>query len=131
MNTILTIARLTFHEAWRRRMVVLALALGVVYVLLYSIGFGFISREIRREGTPASILPMVNNMLLLTGLYVVHFLAVMLAIFASVDTVSGEIASHTIQTIITKPVRRWQVLFGKWMGNAAMFVVVPESWTTT
>ena len=123
MNTILTIARLTFHEAWRRRMVVLALALGAVYILLYSIGFGLLTREIRREGTPASVLPMVYNMLLLTGLYVVHFLGVMLAIFASVDTVSGEIASHTIQTLITKPVRRWQVLFGKWLGTAAMLLV--------
>jgi len=123
MNAILTITRLTFHEAWRRRMVIIALLLGAVYILLYSIGFGFISREIRREGTPASVLPLVYNMLLLTGLYVVHFLAVMLAIFASVDTVSGEIASHTIQTIITKPVRRWQVLFGKWLGTAAMLLI--------
>ncbi len=78
MNAILTITRLTFHEAWRRRMVIIALALGAVYILLYSIGFGFISREIRREGTPASLLPMVYNMLLLTGLYVVHFLTVVL-----------------------------------------------------
>jgi Cu-processing system permease protein len=123
MNTILTIARLTFHEAWRRRMVLLALLLGAVYILLYSVGFGLISREIRREETPAFVMPMAYNMLLLTGLYVVHFLAVMLAIFASVDTVSGEIASHTIQTIITKPVRRWQVLFGKWLGNGAMLLV--------
>ena len=123
MNVILTITRLTFHEAWRRRMVIIALLLGAVYILLYSIGFGFISREIRREGTPASVLPLVYNMLLLTGLYVVHFLAVMLAIFASVDTVSGEIASHTIQTIITKTVQRWQVLFGKWLGTAAMLLI--------
>lgn len=123
MNSILTITRLTFHEAWRRRMVVIALLLGAVYILLYSIGFGLITAEIRREGTPAFLLPAAYNMLLLTGMYVVHFLAVMLAIFASVDVVSGEIASHTIQTIITKPVRRWQVLWGKWLGNAAMLLV--------
>ena len=62
-------------------------------------------------------------LLLLAGLYVVHSLAVMLAIFASVDTISGEIASHTIQALVTKPVRRWQVLLGKWLGYAAMLVV--------
>jgi Cu-processing system permease protein len=123
MNAIWTITRLTFHEAWRRRMVVLALLLGITFILLYSVGFGLITREIRGEGTPDFLLPMAYNMLLTTGLYVVHFLAVMLAIFASVDVLSGEIASHTIQTIITKPVRRWQVLFGKWLGNAAMLLV--------
>jgi ABC-type transport system involved in multi-copper enzyme maturation permease subunit len=123
MNTILTITRLTFHEAWRRRMVLIALAMGAVFILLYTIGFGLITGEIGREGTPAFLMPAAYNMLLMTGLYVVHFLAVMLAIFASVDVVSGEIASHTIQTIITKPVRRWQVLFGKWLGTAAMLLV--------
>ena len=87
MNTILTITRLTFHEAWRRRMVIIALALGAVFILLYSIGFGLITREIRSEGTPAFVMPRAYNMLLLTGLYVVHFLAVMLAIFASVDII--------------------------------------------
>ena len=123
MNTILTIARLTFHEAWRRRMVILALALGAVFVLLYAIGFGLITGQISSEGMPAIIRPAAYSLLMQIGLYVVHFLAVMLAIFASVDTISGEIASHTIQTLITKPVRRWQVLFGKWLGCAAMLVL--------
>jgi Cu-processing system permease protein len=57
---------------------------------------------------------------LIAGLYVVHFLTIMLAIFSSVDTISGEITSHTIQALVTKPVRRWQVLLGKWLGYAAM-----------
>lgn len=120
MNTIVTIARLTFHEAWRRRMVQLALLLGAVFILLYSIGFGLIIREASGEQTPEMLLRLLNLNLLISGLYVVHFLAVMLAIFASVDTLSGEIASHTIQTLITKPVRRWEVLLGKWLGSAAM-----------
>jgi ABC-type transport system involved in multi-copper enzyme maturation permease subunit len=51
---------------------------------------------------------------------VVHFLTVMLAIFASVDSVAGEISSHTIQALLTRPLRRWQVLLGKWLGYALM-----------
>jgi ABC-type transport system involved in multi-copper enzyme maturation permease subunit len=123
VNIILTITRLTFHEAWRRRMVLIALLLGTVFIVLYSIGFALISAEMRREGMPAIIRPAAYNFFLMAGLYVVHFLGVMLAIFASADAISGEIASHTIQTIIAKPVRRWQVLFGKWLGNAAMVLV--------
>jgi ABC-type transport system involved in multi-copper enzyme maturation permease subunit len=123
MNTVLTIARLTFHEAWRRRMVLLALVLGGVFVLLFSIGFGLILREVRAEQTPETLLRLLHINLLMSGLYVVHFLAVMLAIFASVDVVAGEIASHTIQTLVTKPVRRWEIVFGKWLGCAAMLMV--------
>src|SRR5207248_8333570 len=46
--------------------------------------------------------PQAYNFLLLAGLYVVHGLTVMLAIFASVDGISGEISSHTIQSIVTR-----------------------------
>jgi Cu-processing system permease protein len=54
---------------------------------------------------------------------VVHFLAIMLAIVATVDAISGEIASHTIQTLVTKPLPRWQVVAGKWLGDVVMLVL--------
>jgi ABC-type transport system involved in multi-copper enzyme maturation permease subunit len=40
-----------------------------------------------------------------------------------VDTLSGEIASGTIQAIATKPVRRWELLAGKWVGFAGMLTL--------
>ena len=120
MSNVLTILWLTFHEARRRRMVLVALALGAAFLLLYLGGFYLITREISREGTDAMGLRVGYNLLLMAGFYVIHFLTVMLAIFSSVDTVSGEISSHTIQTIVTKPVRRWQVMLGKWLGYALM-----------
>jgi Cu-processing system permease protein len=119
MRNIGTMTWLTFQEAWRRWMVVVALALGVVFLLLFTIGFALITSSL--NPAMSAIQRRFNyNLLLMAGLYVTHFLTVMLAIFASVDSVSGEIASHTIQAIVTKPVRRWQVLLGKWLGYAAM-----------
>jgi ABC-type transport system involved in multi-copper enzyme maturation permease subunit len=126
MTNVLTITWLTFHEAWRRRMVQVALVLGVAFVLLYGGGLALIVQEIRTdpEFTDSGVgLSFGYNLLTMAGFYVVHFLTVMLAIFASVDTISGEIASHTIQTIVTKPIRRWQVLAGKWLGYALMMAV--------
>jgi Cu-processing system permease protein len=43
-----------------------------------------------------------------------------MTILTSVDTLSGEIASGTIQAVATKPVPRWQVLIGKWFGFVGM-----------
>jgi len=124
MKHVLTIAWLTFHEARRRRMVLVALALGAAFLLLYLGGFTLIVRELRREADGSDVmLSFAYNLLTMAGFYVIHFLTVMLAIFSSVDTISGEIASHTIQTIVTKPVRRWQVMLGKWIGYALMIVV--------
>jgi ABC-type transport system involved in multi-copper enzyme maturation permease subunit len=121
MNHIATITWLTFHEARRRRMVVVALLLGVLFLLLYALGLWLIQGQIEEESSLSE--PMQSqmyNFLMMAGLYVVHFLTVMISIFASVDTISGEITSHTIQTIATRPVRRWQIILGKWLGFAAM-----------
>jgi ABC-type transport system involved in multi-copper enzyme maturation permease subunit len=119
MNTISTITWLTFHEAWRRWMVLIALILGLLFVAIFTIGFALIDHSI--PARVSEIQRRLNyNLLLMAGMYVTHFLTIMLAIFASVDTISGEIASHTIQALVTKPVRRWQVLLGKWLGYAAM-----------
>ena len=123
MKQIITITRLTFHEARRRRIVIIALVLGAAFIVLYLSGFALITREIRREGEQGMGLQIGYNMLLMAGFYVVHFLTVMLAIFSSVDTISGEIASHTIQAIVTKPLRRWQVVLGKWLGHGAMLLL--------
>jgi ABC-type transport system involved in multi-copper enzyme maturation permease subunit len=51
---------------------------------------------------------------------VVNFLVVLVAILTTVGAVSSEIDSHTIQAIVTKPLRRWEIILGKWLGHAAM-----------
>ncbi|MGQ9828082.1 MAG: ABC transporter permease [Roseiflexus sp.] len=118
MNAILTITWLTFHEARRRRMVLAALIIGALFVALFGVGVWLIAREIK--SSPLAIQRQAHGFLLIAGLYVVHFLTIMLAIFASVDTVAGEITTHTIQALVTRPIRRWQVLLGKWIGFALM-----------
>jgi ABC-type transport system involved in multi-copper enzyme maturation permease subunit len=123
MNTIKTITWLTFHEARRRKMVLAALVMGGLFLLLYGLGVALIDRNLKEHQISAIQMRFNYNILLIAGLYVVHFLTVMLAIFASVDTIAGEIASHTIQTLVTKPVRRWQIVLGKWLGYAAMLLL--------
>ncbi len=120
MQAIGTITWLTFHEAWRRRMVVIALVLGVLFWLLYALGLWLIVREIEESAVPDVARRQVYTFLTLAGLYVIHFLTIMISIFASVGTISGEVATHTIQTIATKPLRRWQIVLGKWLGFVAM-----------
>src|SRR5215207_7206811 len=123
MNAIKTISWLTFHEARRRRMVLAALVMGGLFLLLYTLGVALIDKNLQEEQNSAIQMRFGYNLLLIAGLYVVHFLTVMLAIFASVDTIAGEIATHTIQTLVTKPVRRWQIVLGKWLGYAAMLLI--------
>ncbi len=121
---IVTITWLTFHEARRRSMVLAAVLLGAAFLLLYGSGVWFVVQELAERNAPALVSSQVYNLLTLAGLYVVHLIIVMLTIFAAVDTVAGEITSHTIQTIVTRPLRRWHILLGKWLGFAGMLLLV-------
>ena len=123
MNAVWILAWLTFQEARRRSMVLVALALGLLFLLLFGVGLQFITQNrATQNASPANILAGYN-LLTLAGLYVVHFLAIMLAIVATVDAVSGEISSHTVQTLVARPVARWQVIVGKWIGYASMLAL--------
>jgi len=124
MKTILTISKLTFREAARRKILWAALLLGILDLIVYGLGFYFIHQDIQRSMGPTGISVMaiseINNFMLMTGLYAVNFLTIAMAVLTSVDTIAGEISSGTMQTLVTKPLRRWEVLMGKWIGFALM-----------
>lgn len=123
MNTsTLVIARLTFAEAARRKILLAALILGLVFLIIYGLGFHFIMADIERSMRSPSIVQLneIRNFLMMAGMYVVNFLTIMMTVLTSVDTLSGEITSGTIHTLVSKPVRRWEILLGKWLGFAGM-----------
>jgi len=120
---IWVIARLTLREAARRKILWAALILGLAFLALYGVGVYFIQREIVRERTAATFIREMYNFLAMAGLYVVNFLVVMMTVLTSVDTLAGEIASGTMQAVATKPLRRREIVLGKWLGFAAMLAV--------
>jgi Cu-processing system permease protein len=46
-----------------------------------------------------------------------------MTVLTSVVTISGEITSGTIHTLVAKPLRRWEIVFGKWLGFAVMLTL--------
>ncbi len=123
--TTLVIARLTFREAGRRKILLAALVLGLIYLAIYGVGFYYVDQETTRSQFGPGLLELnqIRNFLFMAGLYVVNFLTAMMAVLTSVDTLSGEIASGTIQTLVSKPVQRWEIVFGKWLGFAGMLTL--------
>jgi ABC-type transport system involved in multi-copper enzyme maturation permease subunit len=127
MKSIGVLARMTFQEAIRRRIVLTGLVLGVLFLIVFSIGFRMISVEVTRETTLEGgtayrniMQAEMSNFLLMAGLYAVTFLSVAMGALLGADTLAGEINSGSIQTIVTKPVRRAEVVFGKWLGFAGL-----------
>ena len=120
---IFVIARLTIREAQRRRLLWVALFMGIAFLLVFGIAFHFIRLDIERQVTSPDDLTFVSILLLTAGLYAVNLLANVVAVLVSVTTISGEIESHTIDAIVTKPMPRWQVVAGKWLGYAVLVLL--------
>ncbi len=122
--TIWVIARLTFREASRRWVLWVAGIFGLIFLVVYAIGFNAIRHDLLIH-TPGGQLAVKEayGFLLMAGLYVVNFLTSIMTVLTSVDTLSGEIASGTVHTLVSKPLRRWEIVIGKWLGFAAMMAV--------
>lgn len=121
---IVTIAALTFREAARRRILLAALVLGIVFLFIYGLGAHFILKDAVSNTTAARralLSSQISNFLVMAGMYVVNMLTGMMAVLTSVDTLSGEIASGVMHTMLSKPMRRWEVVIGKWLGFVVMF----------
>lgn len=104
------IAANTFREAVRDRVLYNLIA----FALLLSGGailVGQISIEIER-------LVVVN-----LGLTAVSLFGVVIAIFIGIGLVSKEIEKRTLYTVLSRPVRRWEFIVGKFFGLAGTLVV--------
>ncbi len=113
-------AGVTFREAARKKMLWMALAAGTAFLALFGTGLHFQAKSFAERGMNPVMRREIAFTMLIMGTYAVNLLAVLMTILTSVDTLSGEIASGTIQAVATKPIPRWQVLSGKWLGFLAM-----------
>jgi len=112
MPGLLTIARLTWMEARRRRIVLAAVAGGLIYLLLFGVAVYFTSDN-GAVRVSAALIRMQYVVLIQVGLYVASFLSYAVAILLPIDTLSGEIDSGVMQTLASKPISRTSILLGK------------------
>jgi Cu-processing system permease protein len=121
-STTIVIAKLTFREASRRWVLWVALLLGLMFLIVYGLGFREILKELPNN-TSRLQRSEFTSFIMLAGLYAVSFLTLIMTVLTSVDTLSGEITSGTIHTLVSKPLRRWEIILGKWLGFMSMLTL--------
>jgi len=57
------------------------------------------------------------------GLSSIAFFGVLIAIFVGINLVYREISTKTVYTMLSKPVRRWEFLVGKYLGLLSLLAV--------
>jgi ABC-2 type transport system permease protein len=120
MTPILTMAHLTLQESRRRRIVTAAVICAAAFLGVYTAGVFFVHREQVRVSAPFLQQQAVMALLAIAGLYAANFLSILFAVLLPVDTLSGEIDSGVMQTVASKPVRRADIVIGKWLGHAVI-----------
>src|SRR6266849_5645508 len=100
----------TFREAVRDR-VLYNLVIFVLLLVASAPLFGQISIGMER-------LILVN-----VGLSSISLFGVIIAIFIGIGLVSKEIEKKTLYTILSRPVRRWEFILGKYLGLIMTLVV--------
>lgn len=117
---IWTMAGVTFREAARKKILWIALAAGAAFLALFATGLHYQIKDLASHSLSPILRREIMVTMLTMGMYAIDLLVVLMTILTSVDTLSGEIASGTIQAVATKPVPRWQILMGKWLGFVAL-----------
>ena len=103
MREILAIAKNTFKEAIRNRILYVIL----IFALLLIMFSGVLS-----ELTISSRDQIIKDM----GFAAINLFGVAIAVFVGVSLVYNELEKKTIYTIVSKPIGRWQFLLGKYFG---------------
>lgn len=120
--TTLLFAQLTIRETQRRKILWVSLLLGLLFLLFFAVGFHYIYTEMEIHADVEEALT-ISGLLLTTGLYAVNLLVILMAVLISVTAVSGEIDTHTVEAIVTKPIQRSAFILGKWVGFAALLAL--------
>jgi Cu-processing system permease protein len=116
---LLLMARFTFREALHKRVVHGVLGLTVAFLVLYGLLVWLAFREMGSSGQGS----IISLQFVLLGMNAVSGIGALLAVFLSVGTISSEVEAGTLHAIVPKPLTRRDVLWGKWLGFAAMLSI--------
>ncbi|MFA5864672.1 MAG: ABC transporter permease [Phycisphaerae bacterium] len=121
MRKVWAIVRLTIAESIRTRVAIaFVLLLAGVMVLLISTASG--------DGTVAGKIQMFMSY----SMGLTYFLLALLVIFLACRTLDQDIQSQRIDSLASKPLARWQLLLGRWLGIVllALFLFILSMGTT-
>lgn len=116
-----TIIRLTFIEIRKKKILYLTLGLTAVFLILYgtALHFAYDSLEQQEPFMRATI----SSQLISMGIYAMVFIVSFLSIFSSVGAISSEIDNGTYDAILAKPIKRYEIVLGKYIG--ILLVLIP------
>jgi len=124
MPPVLVFARLTLREARRRRLLLALLILTLIMVASTTWGFSRLW-DIRVNGRPpgATFVRTTASQIMILVAFMFTTVIGLAATVVSSPSISGDLESGQALSMLARPIRRADLLLGKWLGFVAMVVV--------
>jgi len=113
---VITIAILTLREAARRRILAVLLLLTLASVALTGWGIERLTTLAREGGVNELQIRIGVSQVLILVAFMFSFVLAMTAAFMGSPAIAGDIESGVAQSILARPIRRIDLLLGRWLG---------------
>ena len=120
IEAILIIARLTLREAFRRRFLWVLVGLTVLIVGLTWWAYSRFA-EVAPVTGPVQMLAVSQVTVMLAFMF--SFVLAMTAVFAGSPAIGPDIENGLLLAMLARPIRRADVMLGRWLGLAAVLVL--------
>jgi len=122
MPPVLVIARLTIQESSRRRLLLALVILTLIVVGFSAWGFNKITTVTNSAGQtlPAQQVALITSQLLIVVTFMFSGVLALSAAVVAGPLISGEVESGLLLSMLARPVRRSDVVIGKWLGLAVL-----------
>jgi ABC-type transport system involved in multi-copper enzyme maturation permease subunit len=118
--SLLLVARLTILEALRRRLLWALAFLTFAVVALTALGFNLVVENARARGIQELELIVGVSQLLILVAFMFSFVLAITAAFLGAPAIANDLDSGVLLSIVARPIRRADVVLGKWLGLAAI-----------
>jgi ABC-type transport system involved in multi-copper enzyme maturation permease subunit len=125
LTPALVVARLTVQEASRRRLLLALVILTLIVVGFSAWGFNKITTVTRSDGTtlPAVQVTLITSQLLIVVTFMYSGVLALSAAVVAGPLISSEVESGMLLSMLARPMRRSEVVIGKWLGLAALVAI--------
>ena len=119
---MITIATLTVRELFRRRVIYVLAALTILSVVLVGWGLERLVDLARQNQQPELNVQIGVSQVLILIAFMFSFVLAMTAAFVGAPAVGGDLESGVAYAILARPLRRAEVVVGRWLGSAVVVV---------
>lgn len=118
-----TIIKVTFKEALKKKVFHLMLIMTIIYLSIFIVLLYLVLQNLHEEKLSSiAIFYSISTFVSIFGFYFSSMITSLLTIMLSIGSISSEIENGTIETIISKPLKRSAYISGKFLGTALLII---------